>query len=298
MSNRGFFGIISLLAIVMILNSSIFVLSEGTRGLVRHFGKVMRGADDKPLIYEPGLHFKWPIVDNIINIDARTQTLDGEPNVFTTVDKEFLEVNTYVQWKVIDFAQFYLRTNGQFRVAGDLLDRLVDNGLRDQFGQRSLKDAVSGQREDLMHDLKIDVNQKVPEYGIEVIDIRVKKINYPNEVAAKVYERMKSERVATATKTKTEGEKKGNIIRSETDRRVQEILSEGDQKARQIRGVADAEAARIYAETYNKDPEFYAFLRSLDAYKASFSGKEDFIVVKPDSDFFKYFKDAEGKSKK
>lgn len=298
MSNRGFIGIVSLLALLLVLNSSIFVLSEGSRGLVRHFGKVLRDADNKPFIHEPGIHFKWPLVDNVIIIDARMQTLDGAPNVFTTVDKEFLEVNTYVQWKVIDFSQFYLRTNGQFRVAGDLLERLVDNGMRDQFGQRTLKEAISGQREDLMHDIKAGVNQKVPEYGIEVVDIRVKKINYPNEVASKVYDRMKSERVATATKTKTEGEKKGNIIISQTNRLVQEILSEGDQKAREIRGNADAEAAQIYAETYNKDPEFYAFLRSLDAYRASFSGKEDIIVVKPDSDFFKYFKDSKGNTEK
>ncbi len=294
MSNKGFFGIILLLVVVLVLNSTIFVLSEGSRGLVRHFGKVERNAEDIPIIYEPGIHFKFPLIDNVIYIDARMQTLDGAPNVFTTVDKEFLEVNTYVQWKVIDFSQFYLRTNGQFRVAGDLLDRLVDNGLRDQFGQRTLKDAISGEREDLMFDIKADVNQKVPEYGIEVIDIRVKKINYPNEVAAKVYDRMKSERVATSTKTKTEGEKKGNIIRSQTDQKVQEILSEGDQVAREIKGQADAETAKIYADTYNKDPEFYAFLRSLDAYKASFNGKEDIIVVKPDSDFFKYFKQADG----
>lgn len=297
MSNRGFSGIILLLIVVLILNSSLFVLYEGSRGLVRHFGKVERDADNKPIIYEPGIHIKWPMVDNVIIIDARTQTLDGAPNVFTTVDKEFLEVDTYVQWQVDDFSQFYLRTNGQFREADNLLDRLVDNGLRDQFGQRSLKDAISGEREDLMQGIKENVNLKVPEYGIKVIDIRVKKINYPNEVAAKVYERMKSERIATATKTKTEGEKEGNIIRAKTDREVQEILSEGDQLAREIRGSADAEAAKIYADTYNKDPEFYAFLRSLDAYKASFKGKEDVIVVKPDSDFFKYFNEAGGKAK-
>ncbi|MDH5629756.1 MAG: protease modulator HflC [Gammaproteobacteria bacterium] len=295
MSNKSLIGLLLTIIVLAIVNSSIFVLTEGTRGLVRHFGKVERDANDKPVIYAPGIHFKIPIADNVIVMDVRMQTLDGEPNVFTTVDKEFLEVNTYVQWKVTDFSQFYLSTNGQFRVAGDLLERLVDNGLRDQFGQRTLKEAISEQREELMHDIKSEVNLKTPKYGIEVIDIRVKKINYPSEVASKVYERMKSERVATSTKIKTEGEKKGNIIKSEADKKVQEILSEGDQRARTIKGQADAEAAKIYADTYNKDPEFYAFLRSLDAYKASFNSKDDIIVIKPDSDFFKYFKDSKGK---
>ncbi|WP_444997339.1 protease modulator HflC [Aliikangiella sp. IMCC44359] len=289
-----------LIAIIIILSifvvgDSFFVILETQNALKLKFGKVLRDEDKKPTIYGPGLHFKLPFVEKVISLDARVQTMDGSPNVFTTADKQFLDVDTYVQWRVKDFSQFYLRTQGRFVEAESVLERLVDSGLRDQFGQRTLIEAVAGQREQLMHDIKNDVNAKVPDYGIEVVDIRVKKVNYTNDVLPNVYEQIISERKATAEERRSKGKKEGNIIKATTDADVKKIKAEADEFARTLRGEGDAEAAQIYAETYNKSPKFYAFIRSLDAYKESFKNKNDVLIIKPDSEFFKYMKDANGK---
>lgn len=293
MQGKGFWiGILALVVLLAGINS-VYVIDESQRALKLRFGKVLRNAEDNtPVVYAPGIHFKWPIADSIIRIDARVQSMDGDPDVFTTSNKQFLDVDTYVQWRVNDFSQFYLRTNGQFRQAESFLERLVDNGLRDQFGQRTLQESISEQREELMNEIREDVNQRVPEYGIEVVDIRVKKVNYTSKVVTQVYEQIKSERKATAIDIRSQGQKEANILRAKTDADVQRILAEADEYARTTRGKADAEVAKIYADTYNKSPEFYAFLRSLDAYKASFSSKDDVLVIKPDSEFFKYLKNS------
>ncbi|MET1256639.1 protease modulator HflC [Aliikangiella maris] len=279
---------------VILLGDSFYVILETERALKLRFGKVLRDEAEKPTTFEPGLHFKIPFVEKIISLDARIQTMDGAPNVFTTSDKQFLDVDTYVQWRVKDFSQFYLRTQGRFSEAESVLERLVDSGLRDQFGQRTLIEAVAGQREQLMVAISNDVNTKVPDYGIEVVDIRVKKVNYTNDVLPNVYEQIISERKATAEERRSKGKKEGNIIRATTDATVKKIKAEADETSRTIRGEGDAEAARIYALTYNKNPQFYAFIRSLDAYKESFNNKGDVIVVKPDSEFFKYLKNSDG----
>jgi len=280
---------------VFILSDSIYVINETQSALKLKFGKVLRGEDNLPITYEPGLHFKIPFVEKIISLDARVQTMDGSPNVFTTSDKQFLDVDTYVQWRVRDFAQFYLRTQGRFTEAESVLERLVDNGLRDQFGQRTLIEAVAGQREQLMINIRDDVNARVPDYGIEVVDIRVKKVNYTNEVLPNVYDQIVSERRATAAERRSIGKKEGNIIIATTDATAKKIRAEADEYSRTTRGEGDAEAAEIYAKTYNKNTEFYAFIRSLDAYRASFTNKGDVLVIDPDSEFFKYLKHSKGK---
>lgn len=287
----AFVAIFSLFA----LADSVFVIKQTERALKLRFGKVLRDSEELPVTYEPGLHFKTPFVEKVIKLDSRVQTMDGSPNVFTTSDKQFLDVDTYVQWKVKDFSQFYLRTRGRFGEAESVLERLVDNGLRDQFGQRTLIQAVAGQREELMINIRDDVNARVPDYGIEVMDIRVKKVNYTNEVLPNVYNQIISERTATADERRSKGVKQGNIIKATTDASVKKIKAEADQYSRTTRGEADAESAGIYAKTYNKNVEFYSFLRSLDAYSASFNDKGDVMVIKPDSDFFKYMKEIKGK---
>ncbi len=297
MSNKGLFSIIGLIIILVVVSKSIYIVEETEKGLVLRFGKVVRDAENIPEINPPGLQFKVPFVDSVVLIDTRVQLMDGSPDVFTTQNKEFLDVDTYVQWKVTDFAKFYIRTNGNFRKAEGFIEDFVDNGLRNQFGKRTLEQAISGEREELMGDIKIFVNSKVPEYGLEVVDIRVKKVNYTSRVLKNVYEQIISERRAQAVLIRSDGKQQGNIVKAKTDANVLRILAEADEYARTIRGLADADSAKIYADTYNKDPEFYAFLRSMDAYKASFSNKGDIMVISPDSDFFKYFKDAKGKTK-
>lgn len=292
MQGRGIFVAVIILIALMIGSGSVYVVNESQRALLLRFGKVVKDSADNPKVFEPGIHFKAPFADKVVKLDARVQTMDGTPDVFTTSNKQFLNVDTYVQWRVTDFSKFYLRTSGQIREAESRLERIVDNALRDQFGQRTLVEAISGQREDLMEEIRVSVNARVPEYGMEVVDIRVKKVNYTREVVARVYEQIKSERKATATEIRSKGEQQGNIIMAETDADVLRTLAEADEYARKARGEADAKVAKIYADAYNKNPEFYAFLRSLDAYKKSFSGKDDVLVIKPDSEFFKYLKDG------
>lgn len=298
MNNKTPFIAFIVVLTVFVMADSIYVINETQSALKLRFGKVLRDAENVPTTYQPGLHFKIPFFEKVILLDARVQTMDGTPNVFTTSDKQFLDVDTYVQWRIKDFSQFYLRTRGQLSDAESVLERLVDNGLRDQFGQRTLLEAVAGQREQLMVNIRDDVNQRVPDYGIEVVDIRVKKVNYTNEVLPNVYNQIVSERKATAAERRSIGKKEGNIIIATTDATAKKIKAEADEYARTTRGEGDAEAAQIYAETYNKNAEFYAFLRSLDAYRASFKDKGDVLVIKPDSEFFKYLKDAEGEGKK
>ncbi len=295
MSNKGLFSIIITLLVVMVVSKSIYIVEETERGLILRFGKVLRDAGDLPVVYPPGLHFKAPFVDSTILIDTRVQLMDGTPDVFTTQNKEFLDVDTYVQWKVTDFAKFYIRTSGDFRKAEGFIEGFVDNGLRNQFGKRTIEQAISGEREELMGDIRTFVNSKVPEYGLEVVDIRVKKVNYTSRVLRNVYEQIVSERGAQAKLIRSKGKEEGNIVKAKTDANVLRLLAEADEYSRIKRGEADAEAAKIYADTYNKDPEFYAFLRSMDAYKIAFENKNDILVVSPDSDFFKYLKNAGGK---
>jgi len=297
MSNKGLFSIIVLIAVVVVASKSIYIVEETEKGLILRFGKVLRDAEKQPEVYSPGLHFKTPFVDTVVLIDTRVQLMDGTPDVFTTQNKEFLDVDTYVQWKVNDFAKFYIRTNGNFRKAEGFIEGFVDNGLRNQFGKRTLEQAISGEREELMGDIRTFVNSKVPEYGLEVVDIRVKKVNYTSRVLKNVYEQIISERRAQAKLIRSEGKQEGNIVKAKTDANVLRTLAEADEYSRTVRGKTDADAAKIYADTYNKDPEFYAFLRSIDAYKASFDTKGDILVVSPDSDFFKYLKSSDGKSK-
>jgi len=295
MSNKGLLSIVLLLVVLMGFSKSIYIVEETEKGLILRFSKVLRDADDLPVVYDPGLHFKIPFADSTVLIDTRVQLMDGTPDVFTTQNKEFLDVDTYVQWKVTDFAKFFIRTNGNFRTAEGFIEDFVDNGLRNQFGKRTIEQAISGEREELMGDIRIFVNSKVPEYGLEVVDIRVKKVNYTSRVLKNVYEQIISERGAQAKLIRSEGKQEGNIVKAKTDANVLRTLAEADEYARTVRGKTDADAAKIYADTYNKDPEFYAFLRSIDAYKASFENKNDILVVSPDSDFFKYLKNADGK---
>ncbi|MCF6193305.1 MAG: protease modulator HflC [Kangiellaceae bacterium] len=296
MSNKGLTGIILTLLAIIVASKSLYIVEQTEKGLILRFGKVLRDAENNPEVFDPGLHVKTPFVDNVVLLDTRVQLMDGSPDVFTTQNKEFLDVDTYVQWKVVDFAKFYIRTNGNFRKAEGFIEGFVDNGLRNQFGKRTLEQAISGEREELMGDIRTFVNSKVPEYGLEVVDIRVKKVNYTSRVLKNVYEQIISERTAQAKLIRSEGIQEANIVKAKTDANVLRTLAEGDEYSRIQRGNADATAAKIYADTYNKDPEFYAFLRSIDAYKASFNSKNDILVVSPDSDFFKYLKSAKGKN--
>lgn len=293
---KNLIAVLVIVAVVLGL-SSLFVVKEGERAIVVQFGKVQRDADTGlSKVFEPGLHFKLPFIEQVKRLDARFKTLDGEADRFTTSEKKDLIVDTYVKWRISDFATYYLSTNGgNQRQAEDLLTRRVNSGLRAEFGNRTIKDIVSGERDDLMRDALIKSADSAQELGIEVIDVRVMQINLPNEVSQSIFQRMRAERQAVAMEHRSEGQEQAEFIRADVDARVTVMLADAERESRQIRGEGEAEAAGIYAQAYNRDPEFYAFMRSLQAYEASFANGNDILVLEPESDFFRYLKSLTGK---
>ncbi len=293
--NRSPIIIFLTVALLFIVSQSMFIVKQQQKGFILRFSQVLKDSAGKPVVNNPGLHFKMPFIDTVKKLDSRIQTFDGRADRITTSDKTDLIVDTYVKWRVKDFGQFYLRTQGSIQRANGFIDRFVDASTRAQFGTRNIEQLIYQDRDETIQAIMAEVAQKTPEFGIEVVDIQVKKVNYPDEIREKVFQEMISERKEFANANRAEGSKEAEKIRADTDAKQKIIIAEADRTSREIRGQADAEAAKIYAETYNKNPEFYAFLRSLDAYKASFQDSGDVMVIKPDSEFFKYFKDAKGK---
>lgn len=275
--------------------SSLLVVNEGERAIVSRFGKILKD-DGVTRIYAPGLHVKLPLIDKIKFLDSRIQTMDGAADRFVTSEKKDLMVDSYVKWRIFDHEKYYLATNGGNKVqAESLLQRKINNDLRTEFGRRTIKDIVSGSRDELQQDALRNASDSAKDLGIEVVDVRVKQINLPANVSSSIYQRMRAERTAVAKEHRAQGKEQSEIIRAKTDASVEIQIAEAERKALSVRGEGDAIAAKIYADAYNKDPEFYSFLRSLEAYKASFSSGSNVMVLEPDSDFFKYMKRSDGK---
>ncbi|WP_110457187.1 protease modulator HflC [Shewanella algidipiscicola] len=275
--------------------SSLLVVNEGERAIVSRFGKILKD-DGVTRIYTPGLHVKLPLIDKIKFLDSRIQTMDGAADRFVTSEKKDLMVDSYVKWRIFDHEKYYLATNGGNKVqAESLLQRKINNDLRTEFGRRTIKDIVSGSRDELQQDALRNASDSAEDLGIEVVDVRVKQINLPANVSSSIYQRMRAERTAVAKEHRAQGKEQSEIIRAKTDASVEIQIAEAERKALSVRGEGDAIAAKIYADAYNKDPEFYSFLRSLEAYKASFSSGSNVMVLEPDSDFFKYMKRSDGK---
>lgn len=283
-----------LAVIAFVLFQSVIVVQEGQRGIMLRFNKVHRDADNKVIIYEPGLHFKVPVIDQLKTLDARIQTLDGQEDRFVTVEKKDLLVDSYVKWRISDFGQFYTSTGGDYQKASDLLRRKVNDRLRSEIGSRTIKDIVSGSRGELMAGAQKALNageDGAERLGIEVVDVRVKQINLPNEVSSSIYQRMQAERAAVAREHRSQGEEKAEFIRADVDRKVVLILANANKTAEELKGQGDAEAAKIYADAFKQEPEFYSFVRSLKAYEESFAaGSNNMMLLKPDSEFFRFMK--------
>jgi len=289
------FSIVIVILALLIGYGSVFVVKEGTRAIVITFGKVQQESDGETVVREPGLHFKLPIFDRIETLDSRIQTLDERPDRFVTSEKEDLIVDSYVKWRIQDFATYFLSTGGNKVQAEALLKQRVNNGLRSEFGTRTIQQIVSGERSELMDSAMSQASESSDELGIKIVDVRVKKINLPEEISNSIFNRMRAERAAAAREYRSEGKEQGEIIKANIDARVEVMLADAERNARQLRGEGDAQAANIYAQTYNKNPEFYAFLRSMDAYTKSFDSKQDVLVIEPDSDFFRYLNNSSGK---
>jgi membrane protease subunit HflC len=284
-------AIISLLLILVV--SSVFVIYEGQRGIVFEFSKIKRNNDtDEMMVFEPGLHFKIPFIQTVKKIDARIQTLDETADRFVTAEKKDLIVDSFAKWRIVDFSTYYLRTSGSIDNARALLKQKVNNGLRTEFGNRTIKEIVSGDRDAIMAKALESAESSREDLGIEVVDVRIKAINLPTEISNSIYERMRAERTAVAKEHRSKGQEQAEIIRATIDAKVTVMLAEAQKNSFTTRGEGDALAAKIYADSYGQDAEFYGFIRSLEAYEKSFSSKNDIMVVKPDSDFFHYLKDG------
>jgi len=290
MSTKSLFTIIGVLVVLVVISSSAFVVNQYERAVVLQFGALIK-AD-----VSPGLHFKIPFVDRVRKFDGRLQTADMVPASFYTIENKRLVVDSYIKWRIKDVSTYYRSTGGDANLAEDRLGQRVADGLRNQFGRRTLHDVVSGQRDELMAELKGTINETANSLlGIEVIDIRVKRIDFPPEVSQSVFARMAADREKEAREYRAQGKEQSEVIKADADRKRVVLEANAYRDAERLRGDGDAKASAIYAAAYGKDPEFYAFTRSLNAYRKSFSGKDDLIVVDPKSDFFRYLKDPLGK---
>lgn len=280
---------------VAVLLSSILIVNEGERAIVSRFGKILKD-EGVTRIYTPGLHIKLPMIDKIKYLDARIQTLDGAADRFVTSEKKDLMVDSYVKWRIFDYEKYYLSTGGGNKAnAESLLQRKINNDLRTEFGRRTIKDIVSGSRDELQQDALKNGAESAADLGIEVVDVRVKQINLPANVSSSIYQRMRAERTAVAKEHRAQGMEQSEIIRAKIDASVTIQIADAERKALEVKGEGDATAAKIYADAYTKDPEFFSFLRSLEAYKESFSDGSNVMVLEPDSEFFKYMKSSKGK---
>ncbi|MDO6568552.1 protease modulator HflC [Alteromonas sp. 1_MG-2023] len=284
-----------LVLLAVLVSGSLFVVTEGERAIVIQFGKVQRDdATGDTKVFAPGLHFKLPFIDSVRHLDARVQTLDDTPDRFVTSEKKDLIVDSYVKWRIDDFARYYLSTGGNKLQAEALLKQKVNNGLRSEFGTRTIAQIVSGERSALMNQAMEQASTSSDELGIEIVDVRVKQINLPTEVSNSIFQRMRAERAGVAREHRSEGQEQAEVIRADIDAKVTVMLADAERNTRQLRGEGDALAAEIYADAYSKNADFYSFLRSMDAYKASFNNKQDVMVIAPDSDFFRYMNASKG----
>lgn len=288
MSKGKFLGGAILLAVLFVGSFSVFTISEWERALVFRLGEIVR-ADD-----EPGLHFMLPFVNNVRKYDGRIQTLDTPPERFLTSEKKNVIVDSFVKWRISDVALFYKTVRGDVVVANMRLDQTIKDGLRSEFSKRTIKETVSGERSEIMRILLENANAQAADLGIEIIDVRVKRVDLPPEVSSSVYRRMQAERERIARDFRSRGAEAAERIRADADRRRTVIQAEAYRDAEQTRGEGDARASEIFALAYSRDEEFFALYRSLDAYTNVFRGRQDVLILEPDSDFFRYFRQRDG----
>jgi membrane protease subunit HflC len=278
--------IIAILAVIVF--SSAFTVRQTEVALKLRLGEIIRSE------YEPGLHWKMPLINNVEKFDARIQTLDAQPQRFLTIEKKDVIVDSFAKWRISNVAQFYRSTGGSREKTARLLSERINTSLRDEFGKRTIKEVVSGERAEIMALLTKDIDAKGAELGVEILDIRVKQIDLPPEVSESVYDRMRAERERVARDLRAQGGEAAERIRAEADRERVVIVADAYKEAEQLRGEGDAKAAEIYANAFNQDAEFYSFYRSLNAYKTSFDNRSDVMILQPDSEFFRYLKSKSG----
>ena len=276
------------LILVIFLSQSFYVVSEIQRAVLLRFGEIIE------FDVQPGLHFKIPIINTVKKFDSRILTLDAAPQRYLTSEKKALMVDSFIKWRIKDVATYFTTTGGDEERAKRLLSQRVDTGLRNEFGVRTVKEVVSGERDQLMNALASQLNRIAQqELGVEVVDLRVKRIDLPTEVSDSVYNRMRTERERLARELRAQGNEVAERIRATADKDKTVILADAYREAEVTKGQGDAIATATYAAAYSEDPEFYDFTRSLKAYQATFDSRGDILLIDPDSDFFKYLNKSE-----
>ncbi|MDR1709502.1 MAG: protease modulator HflC [Candidatus Accumulibacter sp.] len=272
-------------AVIAVLAATIFTVDQREHAIVFQLGEV------RTVISEPGLYFKWPLIQNVRTFDKRILTLDSaEPERFITSEKKNVLVDSFVKWKIVDPKLYYVSVEGDEARAKTRLSQTVNAGLREEFGKRTVHDVVSGERDKIMEQMREKADLDARKIGVQIIDVRVKRVDFPTEVSDSVYRRMEAERKRVANELRSEGAAEAEKTRADADRQREVIVAEAYREAQKAKGDGDAKAAAIYAKAFNRNPEFYAFYRSLEAYRSSFRGSSDVLVLEPSSDFFKYMR--------
>jgi membrane protease subunit HflC len=273
-----------ILLVVLTVASSVYSVDARERVIVVRFGQILRHDDP------PGLHFKLPFTDEARYFDMRILTLDQDPQNFLTKEKKYVVVDSFVKWRIVDARQYYLSVGASESAAKSRLEPVVNGGLRKEFGERTVKSVISEDRHKIMDILTAYADKEARKFGIEVVDVRIQRVDLPPEVSASVFDRMKAERLRIANELRAQGAEAAEKIRADAERKRDILVAEAYGKAERIRGEGDARATSIYANAATQAPEFYSFYRSLNAYKESFKQKEDIMVVDPSADFFKFMK--------
>jgi membrane protease subunit HflC len=277
----GAFGVLILLSL------SLFVVDQRQNVIVLRFGEIVN------VIKEPGLAFKMPLIDNVRYFDVRILTIDTpEPERFLTSEKKNVLVDLFIKWRIAEVEKYYISVGGDEMRAQTRLLQTINDGLRAEFGNRTVHDVVSGERDKIMEFMRQKANEDAQKIGVEVLDVRLKRVDLPNEVSESVYGRMKAERTRVANELRSTGAAESEKIRADADRQREVIIAQAYREAQRKKGEGDAKASAIYARAYEQNAEFYSFYRSLEAYRQSFKNKSDVMVLEPNSEFFKYFKNS------
>lgn len=289
MANAKGFMLVVALVVLVTGGFSMYQVAEWEKAMLFRLGEIVKTD------IQPGLHFKFPFVNNVRKFDGRILTLDVEPERFLTAEKKNVIVDSFVMWRISDVKRFYTAVLGDERNARQRLEQIIKDAMRGQFSKRTVNEVVSGDRDTMMKTLVVDANRQAEFIGISIIDVRVKRVDLPSEVSNSVYRRMQAERSRVAKEFRSEGMEAAERIRADADRQRQVLIANAYRDAEQLRGEGDARAAETYAEAYGKDEEFYSFHRSLKAYQESFEGGNNMMLLEPDSEFFQYFNEASGK---
>lgn len=285
--NRAYIVAIAIIALLGF--ASVFTVDERERAIKLQLGEIKRQD------YKPGLHFKLPVFQNVLKFDARIQTLDSDPQLYLTSEKKNVIVDSFVKWRIRDVDTYYTSTGGVPQRANDRLSAVIIKRLKDEFGKRTINQVVSGERAEIMDKLTISARERAKELGLEIVDVRIKRVDLPEKVSQSVYDRMAAERKEVAKRFRSEGEEQARQIRAEADREAEVIIAEAERDGQKIRGDGDGRATETYAQAYSQDPEFYGLYRSLNAYQKSFNDRSDIMLLEPNTQFFRYFKDAAGR---